>query len=238
MSCGEFGPAEEDFAADPLQVVGRSGGLRPIDIGSAFGAEGFVALAEEAGAGTSLDSHFPPAERTGEIDIVGNGARLLSQDFAFVIVAHRPHAGRVRRSSFLVAGRVLTCVHRHVAVTDPAVICRADHRRAVHPPRHLRKVFADLDARGARGDRLELGTDAGWSVGLEIEHVLRGRTALQIEQHHAFRLARPHARVTALLERQETRKVEDSRREGRVPPLSVFPDASARHTRGEDFPTP
>src|SRR5712691_397684 len=51
-------------------------------------------------------------------------------------------------------------------------------------------MFADLDAGDVGGDRVELAADFLGSAGLEIDHVLGGGAAEQVEQDDALGLAR------------------------------------------------
>ena len=95
----------------------------------------------------------------------------------------RPHAGRV-----LAAGWVGVAVqHRRPMsrqrrvpageVSRVAVRQRANDGRAVHARRHLRKVFANVQARVARCDRLEFAADFIRGVGLHVERFELARSA-------------------------------------------------------------
>jgi hypothetical protein len=84
-------------------------------------------------------------------------------------------------------------------------------------------MLANLDTRGTACDWLELGADAGWGIELEIEHVLRGRATLQIDQDNALGLARSDVRAGAFLHCKETRQVEVTAQERKGARLQGFP---------------
>ena len=83
---------------------------------------------------------------------------------------------------------------RRRRVIDVRVRHRSHDRQLVGPLGQLRKVLADLDARHARGDRLELAADLGRRVGLQVPGVLLRRPAPHEEQDAALGAAK--ARIT------------------------------------------
>src|SRR5439155_26290912 len=62
--------------------------------------------------------------------------------------------------------------------------------------------------RDVGGDRLELAADLDGGRRFEIEHVLRGGAAVQVEQEDILRLARPRRHGTVLLQGEEAGQVE------------------------------
>ena len=159
---------------------------RVVDKGRALGAEGVVPPAQEPAVRASLLARFAPTQRTGKIHI----RRQRPRPVALQVRADRAHAGRVGVAEFLIREiGVKARVHRQVFVAASVVVHAADDRRLVHPLRRQGKQFAHLDARRGRRDGLEFTTDALGRIGLQVEHILRGRAPLKVDQHHALR---PH----------------------------------------------
>ena len=125
---------------------------------------------------------------------IGDGAAeagvLLGQGFEELAIGavQRPAGQRMDRSG-IVKGRL--------------VVDAANDRDLVHPLRHLREVFANLNARDRRGDRSERTADLGRSVGLHVPRVEMARPAVIKDQdaspdgagHDRGRLRRRHRRL-------------------------------------------
>ncbi len=56
----------------------------------------------------------------------------------------------------------------------------------MHPARHARQVLADLNAGHGGGNRPKLASDFYGSIGLQIDHILSGGTAEQIQDDNIF----------------------------------------------------
>src|SRR5262249_1318254 len=91
---------------------------------------------------------------------------------------------------------------------------RAEHNGLVHPAGCLGQVFADRETRRTGGDRPELRANSAGSIWLQIEHVLGGRAALQIEQDDVLGLAAAGARIVAALRGEKTGQVERTAQKG------------------------
>ena len=75
----------------------------------------------------------------------------------FEIFADRPHARRQVLVVQLLRARrrLVTGETRNLVVTAGPMMHGPRDRRAVHPPRHLRQVFADVNPGNVRGNRVE-----------------------------------------------------------------------------------
>ena len=71
-------------------------------------------------------------------------------------------------------------------VAAAVVVHAANDGAAMHPAGGKRQQFANLDAGGARGDGLDFPANVGRRSGLQVEHVLRGRPPLQVQQNHTL----------------------------------------------------
>ena len=69
-----------------------------------------------------------------------------------------------------------------------------------------------------RGDRLELAADAVRCLGLEVQHVLRGRAALQVQEDDAFGRAGRDL-LGGIFQCQECRRIEETAEQRECPRL-------------------
>jgi hypothetical protein len=153
----------------------------------ALGGNGIVALAEKAAIDSRPASGLAPAQVIGQAHISGHVADSSVAAHLPEIFANRSHAGRMIGIGDVLLGDQLGKAGEggHDVVAARAVVHGADQGGAVHPAGGAGQVLADMDAGRAGGDGPKLAPNLGRGARLKIEHVLRGRPAVQEDKNDA-----------------------------------------------------
>ena len=171
-----------DEAAPVAKPVEREAGEDEVAGTITVGLKRAAGVAEEASVSGVVG---PVLHSRGETDV----GRSRGPRGTFQLRHHRTELRMASRRLPLMAaaGEALEGV-----VVSSRTDHRADDGEFVHHRCQPRHQFADLDAGHIRGNRLELSPHLARRVGLQIDHVLVGRSSRQINHDHGL-LARRRA---------------------------------------------